>query len=423
MDFLFTQTPLHYFVQSLWRDEAFSLLLAKKNVFDIISLSTKDFNPPLYFIALHFWIKVFGESEIAIRSLSLVSFGFLMYFFYLFIRDVLKIKNSFLYISFIFFLINPFLNYYAFEARPYAFFALLATMSFYFFYLKKPVPYLVTTTLGFYTHYFMIFVFFTQAALLFLNKHRIKQILTPLYLFIVWVLFVLINHPPFAKEFWIARPPIKTLLYFPTILYTGYEKGFSFYDKLFLPLTLVLYIIIFLGFRSDKKKSLFWFLAMWAFLPGAIVYLISFAKPVFLPRYLIFTTPSLILLLIYSLKNMNVFLKFILLILLFFLTLRYNTFQLKERTKANLRKTIREIKTQAKPYDLLYVRNELDFHVGQYYFDKNRVFIFNKTYEEIPSFVGKVLIPQEKVVQTLPSYPRKAFILKEDGNYDIQALF
>lgn len=53
-------------------DESFSLHAALQNLPDIVRLLCKGDNPPLWEILLHFWIKVFGISEIAIRSLSLI---------------------------------------------------------------------------------------------------------------------------------------------------------------------------------------------------------------------------------------------------------------------------------------------------------------------------------------------------------------
>jgi len=136
IDFLYTKTPLFFLTQSFWRDEAFSYFMAKKNVFDILSLNTKDFSPPLYSILLKYWISVFGSTEVAIRFMSFISYLLLFYFFYLFLIKILKIKSLWIYFYLILFLINPMLHYYAFEARCYAIFSLFSFMSFYFF-LKK----------------------------------------------------------------------------------------------------------------------------------------------------------------------------------------------------------------------------------------------------------------------------------------------
>ncbi len=54
MQYFFTKTALLFFVQNLWRDEAFSYVLSKKPILDILRLTVADFSPPLYYIILHF---------------------------------------------------------------------------------------------------------------------------------------------------------------------------------------------------------------------------------------------------------------------------------------------------------------------------------------------------------------------------------
>ena len=71
---LFTKTPLVWFIESYWRDEAFSILMAQHKWTDISWLTAQDFSPPLYYYLLKVWIMVFGSSEIATRSLSLLCY-------------------------------------------------------------------------------------------------------------------------------------------------------------------------------------------------------------------------------------------------------------------------------------------------------------------------------------------------------------
>ena len=52
-------------------DEAFSARVANLGVADLVrSATSEDPNPPLYYVLLHAWIDVFGDSEVALRSLS-----------------------------------------------------------------------------------------------------------------------------------------------------------------------------------------------------------------------------------------------------------------------------------------------------------------------------------------------------------------
>ncbi|MCJ7826492.1 hypothetical protein MUP56_02660, partial [Patescibacteria group bacterium] len=73
LNVLFKNTPLFYFTQSFWRDEAFSVLLAQQPLSVIFQKTSVE--PPIYYMLLHFWIKFFGTSEIAARSLSFIGFA------------------------------------------------------------------------------------------------------------------------------------------------------------------------------------------------------------------------------------------------------------------------------------------------------------------------------------------------------------
>lgn len=53
-------------------DESFSLYMSLQSLPDIVRLLCKGDNPPLWELLLHFWTKIFGISEVAIRSLSLI---------------------------------------------------------------------------------------------------------------------------------------------------------------------------------------------------------------------------------------------------------------------------------------------------------------------------------------------------------------
>ena len=440
LTWLFTRTPFFYLTQSFWRDEAFSYFMAKKNIFQIIILTAKDFNPPLYYLILHFWMKIFGGSEIALRSLSIIFFWATVYVAFLFLNDIFKIKlkKSFFYL--IFFILNPLLLYFAFEARMYSMLAFFASLSYYAFYKKNYRLYLLATILGLFTHYFMIIVVSSQLLFLLINKKKdfnFKKsiIYLSLLMFSPLVIFFL-SQSSFLNSFWLLKPRLYHLMNLPGIIYTGHELNLypnSFtvnaMEKNVFYFSLLLILIIIIGFFHYRKKArskehiLFNFLFIWAIGIPLFALIFSFIKPIFIPRYFIFTVVGLILLVILILKKTPFLLRTILIVLLLLLSFNYQKLQLKYRKKYDLRKSLREIQVIANKKDLVYVTNDLDFFTAQYYLDENKVYIYGKSYEEIPVYNGKVLIPKEKIASTLPFYPQKAFILNSDGSYTIQAMY
>jgi mannosyltransferase len=56
----------------LWLDEALSVNIAHLPLPDLVRALRRDGSPPLYYIALHYWIAIFGSSDDAVRALSTV---------------------------------------------------------------------------------------------------------------------------------------------------------------------------------------------------------------------------------------------------------------------------------------------------------------------------------------------------------------
>ena len=411
-----------FLVQSFWRDEAFSYLLAKKSILEIITLTVRDFSPPLYYFLLHFWINAFGKSEVALRSLSLIFYWATLYVAFLILTEVFKIKLKRAFLYLLFFLLNPLLVYFAFEVRMYSMLAFFATLSFYSLFKKNSRLYLVSTVAGLYTHYFMIFVVIAQY---FTKRYKQK---TAILAFLPWMVLAFINRISSSSSFWIDRISGTKLLTFLGELYTGYENGLGFFSKQIIWFSLaIIAVVVFAWWKNSTSKKtdqkLFPLLFAWGVLIPLAVLLISFIKSIFLPRYLIFSSVGLMLLMIYAFEKMPIYLKTAVIAFFVAFSFNYQKFQVQKRTKGNIRKTVAEISALMEKDDRLYVASELDYFTAQYYLDENRVYIYGKTYEEIPDFTGKVLIPKDRVITTLPVYPNKAFVLDRSGNYYIQALY
>ena len=216
LQYLFTKTPLFFLVQPFWRDEAFSYLLAKRSLVDILFITARDYNPPFYYLVLHFWMKVFGSSEVAIRMLSFVFFLLAVFMIYIILENILEFseRKSLFYILLV--IINPLLVYFAFEGRMYTMFAFFAVLSSYFFLKKNNQAYVIATLLGFLTHYYMFFLLLAQGVhtLIF---HRIKrrEALKPLFMtflmMIPWILFVIREKDFSNSSFWISRLQIQNI--------------------------------------------------------------------------------------------------------------------------------------------------------------------------------------------------------------------
>src|SRR5262245_56841283 len=54
----------------LWLDEALSVNIAKLSVPALLQALRHDGPPPLYYLILHYWMKVFGQGDEAVRALS-----------------------------------------------------------------------------------------------------------------------------------------------------------------------------------------------------------------------------------------------------------------------------------------------------------------------------------------------------------------
>lgn len=428
-----------WFTQSYWRDEAFSVLLAQRPLFDLLKISAGDFSPPLYYVILKIWMYAFGPSEVATRLLSFILYIALLVVIMKFSKHVLHLSTRRSIFSTVFLgCINPLLLIYSVETRMYTMIALFATLSWYFFMRKNSKWYIITTFLGLYTHYFMVLILMIQFLYALVANSRIShdknvklvfaggftrilpvinQVSVAFILFVPWILFSLVQHNGGAdtRSFWIPRPDWYTFWNIPAILLTGYEKGLPFAINLY-PLTYaVIFIIIVSTLRSSTKyRGLVLMLSMWAFMPPLMVWILSqYVTSLFLPRYLIISVPAVILILTLGVSRYKIGYQIICLCFVLFILWNYQATQLLKRTKEDLRGAIRHIEETAKYDDYLIVESELDYHVAQvYWFDKNRVKIVGKTYEEIPAYVGKSLIPPSAIIPSNDVHQVSGYVLK-----------
>ena len=112
-------------------DESFSLYMSLQSLPDAIRMLCKGDNPPLWEVLLHFWIKPFGISEVAIRSLSLI-------FSTLTIIPIYLLGEKYIHrfiglVSSLFYCFSTFSIYLAHECRVYSLIGFLSASSAFLF--------------------------------------------------------------------------------------------------------------------------------------------------------------------------------------------------------------------------------------------------------------------------------------------------
>ncbi len=112
--------------QSLWSDEGNSVALAQLGLGEIAARTAWDIHPPFYYWLLNAWMRVFGQDEVAVRSLSAVIGVLLVAVVYRLGSRLFNVHVGLL--AAIFAAVSPFQVYYAQEARMYALLALLGAL-------------------------------------------------------------------------------------------------------------------------------------------------------------------------------------------------------------------------------------------------------------------------------------------------------
>src|SRR4051794_27091604 len=164
--------------QSFWLDEAIAINSARLDLGGLIdSLARTEGNPPLYFLLLDGWMRAFGDSEAAVRSLSaLIGTATIVVAFEIG-RRLATARAGLVLAALVAF--NPLLVWFSQEARPYMLLVLLSGLSFLYFaraLVERPsgrllAAWAVASGLAFATHYFAGLLILPEAIWL---LHRVR---------------------------------------------------------------------------------------------------------------------------------------------------------------------------------------------------------------------------------------------------------
>lgn len=420
LNVLLTHTPLLYVVQSFWRDEAFSVLAAQKSLSFIIS--KLGFEPPVYYTLLHFWMKIFGSSEIATRSLSFI--GFILATVIIIEWGAKLYKNHWLsWFLPLFFFLNPMLLYYAFEVRTYGWYTFFATAMLYTFATKHWRWFVVAAVLGFYTHVYLL-PFIGVLGLLHLWSTKKWKSLIPFFLIAGLI-------SPWLVKIALEATRLRSSWYFPVNLqlvtsvlgnmFTGYE-GTPWYGWKYTPyLSLVIVSCALIAFRNKTGRQHAKLVTIFGVVPLALIVGISFAKPLFVNRYLIPTTIAEVLIVVAALSSIrHALLQKLAAGALLAGVLWFNWWYPPEHPKLPIRNTFDEIHTVMKSDDIYLAADSIIYLETLYYArDRSRVYLYNPDGNSFPWYIGDALITADRHIRDFPTYPNRAFLVKNDATFEV----
>ncbi len=163
--------------ESYWYDEVIMVRVAQGDIWSIL----EGGRPPFFIVLAHFWIKLFGTSEVATRSLSALAGVLSIPLIYAVGRQLFDKRVGL--ISAFLMAISQFQIYYSQDFRYYSLFALMTLFSFYFYVLLLDtrkilyfVLYVIASILLFYTHTFGVFILFVQNLYLLLKWNNYRTI-------------------------------------------------------------------------------------------------------------------------------------------------------------------------------------------------------------------------------------------------------
>ena len=307
--------------QSLWYDEGFSVYLARMSLGGITARTASDIHPPLYYYLLHLWLGHFGDSEFVLRFFSLI-FGLLTVpLIHALGRRLLGTASGLLAALLV--AISPLYLWYSQEARMYTLVTFLCLLSSYL--LLRALEgegkagflwggYIFVNVLAVYSHFYAFFVLAFH--LLFLLVWSLKERRwTPLawglvaqglvvLAYLPWSGFVLRRYAAdvsyWRGELVFTEVVRKTLILFSTghtILESRAQPIAFVYGAMLL---CALVVIALGGKRTAGGMGSPWrllFLLLYLSLPVALLFLISYQRPKFHPRYLMLASPAFFLIL------------------------------------------------------------------------------------------------------------------------------
>lgn len=292
----------------IWYDEAFSILFAEKGLNAMLygtlaptGAGSADIHPLGYYTLLWLWMKLFGESLVATRLLSILAGLISVYLVYLIALEVLYDKQA-AYLSMLIAALAPFQIHYAQEIRMYSFLGMWLLLATYAFQRgaktrrwKWWVVFSIAAAFAQYTHNLAAFYLVPLALSPLLQKDwRTFQAvvlagLGALILYFPWLIQLPTQFAKVQQAYWVERPDISNIF---TLLLV-YMTNTPLPSNLIPVALLITLAVVSIGFLQTVKSSSqtsakggLWLLYL-SFGPPLLLFLFSQWRPVYIERSLL----------------------------------------------------------------------------------------------------------------------------------------
>lgn len=293
----------------IWYDEAFSVLLGRLSVEEILFHTARDVHPPLYYLILHYWMNGFGSDPLAARSLSIVAGVVTVGVAMLLTRQLASRRAALLagLLSAFF----PIAIRYSQEVRMYALLGLLLFTAIYMLWLWVSrqrtlylVAYGVLMVAALYTHYFALLCALANWVYLSLTRDargKIQALSRAWWVvnaavaiaYLPWLptLFSQLDHRELVG--WIVPTSFMSL---PRIFWKAFTMHTSTaHTDVYAVLLSALLVLASLHLlrRDSKPGKPSVLLSCYCFVPVCVVWLVSIFMPLYIDRYLLFALLAL----------------------------------------------------------------------------------------------------------------------------------
>lgn len=445
--------------QSIRLDESQSIWMATKSLAGMLKLVSEDVHVPLYYTLLHFWLQFLGTDVFVARLFSIIFFLLTLPVLYTMVKESSNEKVALTTV--LLFSFSPFVIWYSNEARMYTLFTFVTSLNhLYFMRLEKSngkvgkLGYFISAVLGIYTHYFFNLLLATQALFvftkLFTTRAELPQdervffhttqavkrfvltyfgiLITAGLTLLPWLMYVVMSGK-ISNSSPLIPPPTSYNVFqvFVNFLFGFQSNGIQ---AAIVSLWPVAVLMLFFVFTHRRKIDIYKpeYVALVTFLPIALVFFLSYIRPLFLSRYLIFVTPTLFFIVAWMMLSYTKKISTVLIggfTALMIGLLLYQNVSLKTPVKEDYQEVDAYLNEHVTPRDIVAISAPFTIYPIEYYY-KGKAKLTTvpewERYQEgvIPPYSDALLIEQIKKYEK--QYTHIYFVLSYDQGYEAKII-